>query len=138
MFEARCELSASCNVDQYCMKAYLAPWLASTSHLAPFTAGRVGRLLRPSPMGAAAACTGEPYSKTCGAKWYINSSDGRGGLGQQLSAVEVMYALLINQAEPPITFSNVRIRNEPASSNVAASLACCAKQHCYATLRNRQ
>ena len=113
MFEAECEFSSTCDVDQLSMKAYLARWLAATSMLAPFTAGRVGTLLRTSAMGAAAACTGGPYGNTCGTKWYINGSDGTGGLGQQLSAVEVMYALLVNETEPPMTLNNVRIRNEP-------------------------
>ena len=115
MFEAQCELSSTCNVDQMSMKAYLARWLASTSILAPFTAGRVGTLLRTSAIGAAAACTGGPYGNTCGMKWYINGSDGTSGVGQQLSAMEVMYALLVNETEPPMTLSNVRIRDEPPS-----------------------
>jgi mannan endo-1,6-alpha-mannosidase len=115
MFEAECELSSTCDVDQLSFKAYLARWLAGTSMLAPFTAGRVGTLLRTSAAGAAAACTGGPYGNTCGAKWYINGSDGTGGLGQQLSAVEVIYALLVNETAPPITLNNVRIRDEPAT-----------------------
>jgi mannan endo-1,6-alpha-mannosidase len=112
MFETQCELSSTCNVDQYSMKAYLARYLAGTSLLAPFTAGRVGSLLRISAIGAAAACTTGPYGNTCGFKWYINGSDGTSGLGQQLSAVEVMYALLVNLTEPPMSFKNLRTRSE--------------------------
>jgi mannan endo-1,6-alpha-mannosidase len=116
MFEAQCELSSTCNVDQVSMKAYLARWLAGTSILAPFTAGRVGTLLRASALGAAAACTAGPYGNTCGNKWYISGSDGTSGLGQQLSAVEIMYALLVNETSPPMTLSNVRIRDEQPSA----------------------
>ena len=106
--------------DQVSFKAYLARWLAGTSLLAPFTAGRVGAILQASAMGAAAACTAGPYGNTCGAKWYINSSDGTSGLGQQLAAMEVFYALLVNETTPPASQSNVIIRKEPANVTVVA------------------
>ena len=113
MFEAECETSETCNVDQYSMKAYLARFLASTSVLAPFTAGKIASLLRASAIGAASACVAGPFGNTCGAKWYINGSDGTSGLGQQLSAMEVMYSLLVNATSPPMVLGNVRIRDEP-------------------------
>jgi mannan endo-1,6-alpha-mannosidase len=123
MFEAMCEQRSACNVDQASFKAYLARWLAATSLLAPFTAGRVGTILQTSAMGAAAACTAGPYGNTCGAKWYINASDGTSGLGQQLAAMEVMYALLVNETTPPAYLPNVAIRNEPANvTSVAPAL----------------
>lgn len=112
MFETQCELSSTCNVDQYSVKAYLARYLASISLLTLFTAGRVGTLLRISAIGAAAACTTGPYGNMCGFERYINGSDGTSGLGQQLSAVEVMYALLVNLTEPPMRFKNLRTRSE--------------------------
>lgn len=123
MFEAMCEKRSACNVDQLSFKAYLARWLAATSLLAPFTAGRIGTILQKSAMGAAAACTAGPYGNTCGAKWYINASDGTSGLGQQLAAMEVMYALLVNYTVPPAYLPNVVIRNEPANvTSVAPAL----------------
>ena len=63
MFEAECELTGTCDVDQLSFKAYLARWLAGTSLMAPFTAGRVGMLLRASAIGASYACTGGPYGE---------------------------------------------------------------------------
>jgi mannan endo-1,6-alpha-mannosidase len=113
IFEAECEKDLTCNVDQYSFKAYLVRWLADTSITAPFTAGRIAPILQTSAIGAAAACTAGPYGNTCGAKWYINGSDGTSGLGQQLGAMEVMYSLLANEAEGPRTPSNVQIRDEP-------------------------
>lgn len=115
IFEAMCEQRSACNVDQLSFKAYLARWLAATSLLAPFTAGRVGTILQASAMGAAAACTAGPFGNTCGTKWYVNTSDGTSGLGQQLAAMEVMYALLVNETAPPIYQPNVVIREEPAN-----------------------
>lgn len=89
MFEAECELSSTCDVDQLSMKAHLARSLGSASILAPFTAGKVGVLLRSSAVGAA-ACTAGPAGNMCGSKWYIKGNDGTSGLGQQLSAAEVI------------------------------------------------
>ncbi len=113
MFEAQCELDYSCNVDQLAMKAYLARWLAGTSMLAPWTAAKIGGILQTSAIGAAAACSGPPDGSTCGVRWYINDFDGRTGLGQQMSAMEVMYALLVNETTPPLTLPNVVIRDAP-------------------------
>jgi mannan endo-1,6-alpha-mannosidase len=115
MFEAMCEKTSSCNVDQYSMKAYLARWLAGTSLLAPYTAGRIGGLLRASAIGASNACSAGPSGNTCGSKWYIGGSDGTSGLGQQLSAMEVIYALLVNETVPPSVLNSVRIRDVPAN-----------------------
>lgn len=115
MFEAMCEKSSTCNVDQYSMKAYLARWLAGTSLLAPNTAGRIGQLLRASAIGASDACTAGEFGNTCGAKWYIGGWDGTSGLGQQLSAMEIFYALLVNSTGPPSVLKSVRIRDAPSN-----------------------
>ena len=109
MFEAQCELDYSCNVDQLSMKAYLARWLAATSLMAPNTAGRVATLLRASAFGAAASCTGGPFNTSCGTRWYNGGYDDHTGLGQQLSATEIFYSLLVNETSPPITGPGVTI-----------------------------
>lgn len=116
LFEAQCELDYSCDVDQLSMKAYLARWLAGTSQMAPWTAGRIGGLLRTSALGAAASCSGPPDGNTCGVRWYTQGFDNRTGVGQQLSAMEVMYALLVNETSPPATGPNVVIRD--AADNI--------------------
>jgi mannan endo-1,6-alpha-mannosidase len=108
MFEPLCEKNSICNADQYSMKAYLARWLAGTSLLAPYTAGRVGKLLRASAVGASNACTA---GSTCGAKWYMDGSDGTSGLGQQLSAMEVFHGLLVNRTMPPSRLNTIRTRD---------------------------
>jgi mannan endo-1,6-alpha-mannosidase len=113
MYEATCEKNSRCNVDQFSMKAYLARWLTGTSLLAPYTAGRIGGLLRASAVGASNACTAGPSGNTCGAKWYTNGWDGTSGLGQQLSALEIFYALLVNGTTPPSVLNSVRIRDAP-------------------------
>ena len=119
MFEAECERGMTCNVDQFSMKAYLARWLAGTSKLAPFTQGAIGPLLQTSAAGASSSCSGGPNNQTCGAKWYIGGWDGTSGLGQQLSALEVMYSLLVNSTQPPGVQGNVHIRSEPVATTIA-------------------
>ncbi|KAK5072774.1 hypothetical protein LTR51_005415 [Lithohypha guttulata] len=109
MFEAACELQSVCNVDQLSMKAYLSRWMSASSIVAPYIAGRVGTLLRASALGAASACTSGTYGNTCGSKWYINGFDNLTGLGQQLSALEVVTGLLANESEPPRHMPNVTI-----------------------------
>jgi mannan endo-1,6-alpha-mannosidase len=115
LFEAYCELAGNCNSDQLSMKAYLIRWMAGTSLLAPFTAPRIKTIIRASAPGAAAACSGGSSGRDCGSKWYINGSDGTMGLGQQLSAMELMYALLADQASPPMTSPQVTIGKEPGN-----------------------
>lgn len=114
MFEAACELQSSCNVDQWSMKAYLARWMAASAVVAPYIKDRVNTLLRASALGAASACTSGAWGNTCGSKWYINGYDNITGLGQQLSALEVVTSLLIsNDSIAPRTMPNVTIPNPP-------------------------
>lgn len=116
MFEAACELKVECDIDQQSMKAYLARWLATSSVVAPYLAGRVGSLLRASASGAAQSCTGGAYGNTCGSKWYIAGYDGLSGLGQQLSALEVVTGLLANDSVPPGHLPQVTIANPPTTA----------------------
>lgn len=111
MYEPRCEPSATCNEDQRSMKAYLSRWMAGTSQLAPQTTRRIGELLHASATGAASACTGGPFGNMCGTKWYIDGWDGSTGLGPQLSAMEVIQGLLVNETAPPPTPASFRSRS---------------------------
>ncbi len=120
LFEAACELSNTCNTDQLSMKAYVIRWLAATSKMAPFTAGRVGEVLRASAQGAAASCTGGK-NNTCGSKWYLGEWDGTTGLGQELCALEATYALLVNQTNPPAMYSNVNISPAAPTPTIPAT-----------------
>ncbi|KIW61603.1 hypothetical protein PV05_01704 [Exophiala xenobiotica] len=121
LFEAECELDMTCNIDQLSMKAYLIRWLAGTSMMAPFTSGRVGEILRASAQAAAQACTGGKDGTACGSKWYITGWDGTSGLGQQLCAMEAMYALMVNQTNAPITLGNVNIQPASPSNTIVAT-----------------
>ena len=100
MYERACEPTWSCNVDQYSFKAYLARWLGQTRVIVPQLSGRITQILRASAAAAANACTGAGDGASCGARWYLGGDgqsgyDGVGGVGQQLSVLEVIYSLLV-------------------------------------------
>ena len=135
LFEAACELDYSCNIDQQSMKAYLARWMAGTAQMAPWTAGRIGELLRTSAQGAAASCSGGSGGNTCGTRWFTNGFDGRTGLGQQLCAMEVMYALLVDETAPPMTLPSVVIRDVPDEITIESPASPTAEETSAETAR---
>ncbi|QDS74953.1 hypothetical protein FKW77_004680 [Venturia effusa] len=99
MYEAACETVDKCNNDQYSFKAYLGRWLAKTMVLAPFTANTIRPLLESSAVAAAKSCSGGADGVSCGTKWWVGGYDGNTGAGQQLSALEVVQSLLIEDAD---------------------------------------
>lgn len=118
MYEPACEKATACNTDQLSFKAYLARWMAASTHMTPYTTEAVMKLLRPSALAAARACSGGSDNRTCGTKWYVGGWDGTSGIGQQLAALEVVQGLLVNSTEPPAVASGVRISLATATSTV--------------------
>ena len=106
MFEYACEPGGNCNTDQLSFKAYLSRWLAATTKMAPFTYDRIIKKIRASAIAAAAQCTGGSDGVTCGTKWTNKGVwDGSTGVGQQMSALEVIQSNLITKAAIPVTNS---------------------------------
>ena len=95
MYEPVCSPDWSCNVDQVSFKAYLSRWMAQTSILVPQTAPRIRSLLETSATAAARQCANLFGDIKCGTRWYMDVWDGTEGVGQALSAMEVMYSLLV-------------------------------------------
>ena len=61
-----------------------------------------------SANAAAASCTGTAgglYGNACGFKWFTGSYDGNYGVGQQMDALQVIMANIIQEAPPPVTRS---------------------------------
>ena len=110
MYESSCETATSCNNDQFSFKAYLARWMASSTQMMPDVQDAVLTLLRTSAIAASHSCSGGSDNQTCGTKWYVEGWDGTFGVGQQLSALEVVQGLLVNSTSPPATASNVQIQ----------------------------
>jgi len=101
MQETMCEPTNSCNVDQLSFKAYLARFMAATTVALPELSAQITPLLQSSAAGATSSCGGGPGAVTCGTKWTINAWDGTQGVGQQLSALEVVHGLLATNAPAP-------------------------------------
>jgi mannan endo-1,6-alpha-mannosidase len=111
MYEAGCERNppnseGSCNVDQRSFKAYLSRWLAATSVLAPWTSEIIMPLLRDSALAAAQSCSGGRDGVTCGLKWWAEGWDGDFGVGEQMSALEVIQSNLISRVKGPLSDAN--------------------------------
>lgn len=105
MYEAACEPSGNCNNDQRSFKAYLARWMAATTKVAPWAADQLLPRIRTSAIAAAKTCTGGDDGQQCGMKWYTGAFDKNLGVGEQMSALEVIQSNLIKNVEGPLTNS---------------------------------
>ncbi|KAI9817423.1 MAG: hydrolase 76 protein [Pycnora praestabilis] len=106
MYEVACEPNGKCDVDQRSFKAYLARWMAATTKLAPFTTNFVMEKLQASASAAAEQCSGGTDGVTCGLQWTKGSAwDGSYGVGEQMSALEVVSSNLISKVSGPVTNS---------------------------------
>lgn len=106
MYEVACEPNGKCDVDQMSFKAYLSRWMAATTKMAPFTYDFVMTKLRASAQAAARQCSGGDDGRTCGLRWTEPKWDGSYGVGQQMSALEVIQSNLIAKVSGPVTNSS--------------------------------
>lgn len=103
MYERACEPINTCKVDQRSFKAYLSRWMAATTQIAPFTYEFIMPKLRASAIAAAKTCTGGPNGTSCGSKWTDQKWDGSQGVGEQMSALEVVQSTLVQHVDAPVT-----------------------------------
>lgn len=103
MSEVACENAGTCDIDQQSFKAYLSRSMAATMKVAPFTRQVLLPLLQSSATAAAKACTGGTDGNTCGLKWTTGTFDGLVGIGQQMAALEVIQANLLDTVAGPVT-----------------------------------
>ncbi|GMG56128.1 unnamed protein product [Ambrosiozyma monospora] len=107
MYEHQCEDSATCNNDQRSFKSIFSRCLAITARLAPDHASNIMDYLSKSAEAAAKTCSGGTDGITCGQKWTVDGWDTLYGLGEQLSALEVMQSTLILETDvAPAPLSN--------------------------------
>jgi mannan endo-1,6-alpha-mannosidase len=106
MKEVACEDNGKCDVDQRSFKAYLARWMAATTKVAPWTAETIMPYLAASAKGAASSCVAGADQNQCGLKWTVGSNDGSLGVGEQMSALEVIQSNLIATVAGPVTNSS--------------------------------
>lgn len=95
MYERACEDAGTCNNDQKSFKSVFSRFLSQTAALVPDVYDDIRPLIVASAQAAAKACTGP--GNACGVKWTTGQYDGETGLGQQISAMEVITSLLATQ-----------------------------------------
>lgn len=108
MYEAACQLPTSanytCNNDQRTFKAYFSRFLGLTSRLVPDTYPLIRSYIQDSANAAAwSSCTGGSDLHTCGLSWTNTTWDGVWGLGEQMSALEVIQNLRVADLPGPLT-----------------------------------
>jgi mannan endo-1,6-alpha-mannosidase len=109
MYEIACEPNGKCNVDQRSFKAYLSRNMAAAVKLAPYTADILNPMIQASARAAAQQCSGTagPYGargNICGLKWTAGAQyDGAFGVGEQMSALEIIQANLGPEVAGPLT-----------------------------------
>ena len=104
MYEVACEGPSTCDTDNYSFKAYLARWMVASTKYAPFIHDEVMTKISASAVAAAAQCSGGNNKQMCGMKWTNGPNwDGTQGVGQQMGALSVIQANLIDQVFTPVT-----------------------------------
>lgn len=107
MYEAACQPSNSCNQDQRSFKAYFSRFLGQTAVMVPQTYDVIMNYLKTSAIAAAESCSGGSDGHTCGLNWTNGTGwDGVWGLGEQMSALEVMTQLRAGDVPAPYTAEN--------------------------------
>lgn len=104
MIEVACERNGLCDHDQRSFKAYLARFMGWTAQVAPFTREAIMPRLRASAVAAAKVCGQGADGNTCGLRWWRNGqNDGEKGVGEQMSALEVVQNLLVTGSSGPVS-----------------------------------
>lgn len=128
MYEAACQSPTSnlfsCNNDQRSFKAYFSRFLGLTSVLVPQTYDGIRKWLVDSANAAAWSCVGGIDHHTCGLSWTNGTYDETYGLGEQMSALEVMQNLRVADLPGPLTGST----GGTSISNPAAGYALTATE----------
>lgn len=99
-----CEV-AECNLNEQSFKAYLARFMGATVPLAPFTEQAIMTKINASAVAAAKQCSGGADNK-CGLRWTRGDKyDGKTGIGEQMSALEVIQSTLARPKDRPASKS---------------------------------
>lgn len=110
MYEWTCMPVKTCQTDQRSFRAYLARFMELTAMLVPDTYDIIYERLNTTAKAVALSCVGGTDGHTCGMNWSYsglnNDSygwDGYYGLGEQMSALEVVQSLVAKLKHPPYT-----------------------------------
>ncbi|KAG0686643.1 COPII coat Sec23p-Sfb3p heterodimer component, partial [Pichia californica] len=103
MYEHMCQQSGNCNTDQRSFKSIFSRSLGQVAVLVQSYQQKIMDILDTSASGAASSCSGGSDGHTCGINWSYGSWDGWYGLGEQISALEVIQNTLVLQVPPPLS-----------------------------------
>ena len=108
LYEAACQGQEriNCNTDQRSFKAYFARFLGLTAQLVPETRGTIMNWVNTSALAAAQSCVGGYDHHTCGLNWFAKGWDHYYGLGEQMSALEIMVNTRVLHRPAPYTAKN--------------------------------
>ena len=122
MIEVACERNGLCDHDQRSFKAYLSRWMGYTVLTAPWTRELIMPRLRASAVAAAKQCSAGKGG--CGLRWWQGGvNDGDVGVGEQISALEVMQNLLVDQVSGPVGEQTGGIsKNDPTAGSDGGNL----------------
>ena len=104
--EITCQNSQTCNNDQRSFKAYFVRFLGATAQLLPETRDTIMDWIDTSAMAAAQSCSGGYDGHTCGLDWSHDGWDGYYGLGEQMSALEILVNTNCLKRPPPYNSTN--------------------------------
>ncbi|ODV79644.1 glycoside hydrolase family 76 protein [Suhomyces tanzawaensis NRRL Y-17324] len=105
MFERSCAVGNHCNNDQRSFRSLFSRLLALTGVIAPTTRSDMLENIQKSAAAAAQSCSGGSDGVTCGENWSVTGWDGIFGLGEQMSALETVQALLVLAHDVPLPLS---------------------------------
>lgn len=105
-----CEPRELCDADQESFKAYLARWLGVAIQMAPYTHDTILPRLKKSAVAAAQTCEGPSQHgggpHQCGMRWYQTGFDGKGGVGPQMTALNIISVLNVDRVPAPYSSKN--------------------------------
>ncbi|KAH7375514.1 family 76 glycosyl hydrolase [Plectosphaerella cucumerina] len=108
-FEVPCEgKQGRCTADMLMFKGFVHRWLSWVTVLVPSTRDLIRPALEKSAAAAAAQCTGGASGRVCGFYWsggvFVDPAiDKTTGAGEAMNVLSAVSALLIDEAEPPVT-----------------------------------
>ncbi|KAK3485932.1 mannan endo-1,6-alpha-mannosidase [Neurospora hispaniola] len=117
MYEHACEHIDICNTDMRSFKGYFSRFVYASKIMVPSIKPTVDRLLHTSAKAAAQGCQGGSQGTMCGTKWYVDGFYGDAGLGEQMSALETIQGILIDQANPPLKGGDIKTVRTFSSSS---------------------
>ncbi|KAK3722376.1 hypothetical protein LTR37_002367 [Vermiconidia calcicola] len=107
MWEVACEPRGNCNTDQLSFKAYFSRFMAASTKWMPQLYNEFQPFFAASAQQAAKQCSGDAaglVGNACGFRWTQGSRyDGTYGFGQQMGAMEVILANMIEPSVGPVT-----------------------------------